>query len=338
MGRTCAFRRESGFAVRVLITGGTSMLGREVAAALSGRGDEVVMFQRSPGSEQYEQRLGDLADPAAVTAAMSGVDAVVHVGARVGIVGSWEAFAETNISGTANVVAAARAEGVSRMVYISSPSVAHAGKSLVGEGAGPADPDAARGHYSRSKATAELATLAASTDQFPVVAIRPHLIWGPGDTQLIGRIVDRARAGRLATIGSGMALIDTTYVTNAADAIVAALDRAPELEGRAFVVSNGQPRPVRELVERIVRAAGLEPPRLKVPFGVARAGGRVVETIWDRSEREDDPPMTSFLAEQLATAHWFDQRETRAALGWEPAVGLDEGFSRLRAWYESRSS
>ncbi len=165
------------------------------------------------------------------------------------------------------------------------------------------------------------------------MAIRPHLIWGPGDTQLIGRIIARAQAGRLATIGSGMALIDTTYVSNAADAIGAALDRAPDLAGRAFVVSNGQPRPVRELVERIVQSAGLEPPRIRVPFGLARAGGRAVEAVWDRTEREDDPPITSFLAEQLATAHWFDQRETRAALGWEPAVSLDEGFSRLRTWY-----
>ena len=257
----------------------------------------------------------------------------MHVAARVGIVGDWSAFEETNITGTANVVAAAKAEGVSRMVYVSSPSVAHSGKSLVGVGAEPANPDAAHGHYARSKAQAELIALDASSEVFPVVAIRPHLIWGPGDTQLIGRIIARAQAGRLATIGSGMALIDTTYVSNAADAIVAALDRAPDLAGRAFVVSNGQPRPVRELVERIVQSAGFEPPRIRVPFGIARAGGRAVEAVWDRTEREDDPPITSFLAEQLATAHWFDQRETRAALGWEPAVSLDEGFSRLRTWY-----
>jgi nucleoside-diphosphate-sugar epimerase len=167
-----------------------------------------------------------------------------------------------------------------------------------------------------------------------VVAIRPHLIWGPGDTQLVGRIVDRARSGRLAIVGTGAALIDTTYIDNAADAVIAALDRAPELGGRAFVVTNGQPRPVRELVNRIVIAAGMEPPRIKVPYQAARAGGSVAEWIWDRRSIDGDPPMTSFLAEQLGTAHWFDQRDTRRDLGWEPTVSLEEGFTRLTTWYD----
>jgi len=208
----------------------------------------------------------------------------------------------------------------------------------VGVGAEPADPERARGHYAKSKALAEQLVLEASSSFFPVVALRPHLMWGPGDRQLVGRIVARARAGRLATVGSGAALIDTTYVSNAADAIVAGLDRCPDLEGQAFVVSNGQPRPVGELVSRIVKAAGLTPPKAKVPYRLARVGGLAAEQIWDRTGREDDPPMTSFLAEQLATAHWFDQRETRQALGWEPAVTIEEGFERLRAWFSAGES
>ncbi len=319
--------------MRVLVTGGTSLVGSHVARRLRDRGDDVVLFQRQQGPAGFEQRLGDVADAAAVTAAVAGVDAVVHMAARVGITGSWATFEETNVTGTANVIAASWAEGVSRFVQVSSPSVAHTGDSLVGAGAGSADPSGARGHYARSKAQAELLALEVSRPSFPVVALRPHLIWGPGDDQLVGRIVARSRQGRLATIGTGMALIDTTYVSNAADAIVAGLDRAPELEGRAFVVSNGQPRPVAELVSRILRAAGLEPPRLKVPYALAKLGGLAAEQVWDRTERDGDPPITSFLAEQLATAHWFDQRETRHALDWVPAVSLDEGFRKLQAWF-----
>ena len=131
-------------------------------------------------------------------------------------------------------------------------------------------------------------------------------------------------------------MVDTTYIDNAASAVVAAVDRAPQLGGRALVVTNGQPRPVRELVNRIVMAAGLEPPKMKVPYQVARAGGSAVERIWDRRSTESEPPMTSFLAEQLGTAHWFDQRETRKALGWEPRVSLSEGFERLTAWFEAQ--
>src|SRR5207302_17997 len=164
----------------------------------------------------------------------------------------------TNVAGTALIVEEARRAGARAFVHVSSPAVAHAGRSLIGAPPGAADPRATRGHYATSKAMAEILALGASSAAMPVVAIRPHLVWGPGDTQLIGRVVDRARSGRLALVGSGTALVDTTYVDNAASA--------------------------------------------------------------------------------LATAHWFDQRETRAALRWEPAVSLAEGFARLAAWFRSRQA
>jgi nucleoside-diphosphate-sugar epimerase len=298
------------------------------------RGDEMMVFQRRASGLEVMEHLGDIADADAVAVAVTGVEAVIHVAGRASVSGGWDLFEATNVVGTRNVIEAARRSGVSRLVQISSPSVAYAGKSLMGVPADPADPGNARGHYARSKAIAEQDALAADSPTMSVVAIRPHLIWGPGDTQLVGRIVDRARSGRLAIVGTGAALIDTTYIDNAADAVIAALDRAPELGGRAFVVTNGQPRPVRELVNRIVIAAGMEPPRIKVPYQAARAGGSVAEWIWDRRSIDGDPPMTSFLAEQLGTAHWFDQRDTRRDLGWEPTVSLEEGFTRLTTWYD----
>jgi len=214
-------------------------------------------------------------------------------------------------------------------VHVSSPSVAHTGTSLVGAAAGPADPDRARGPYARSKAVAERLALAAAGPA--VVAVRPHLVWGPGDTQLVGRIIERARAGRLALVGSGSALVDTTYVDNAVSALLAALDRAESLAGRAYVVSNGELRPLAELVARICAAAGVPAPTRHLPYRVARAAGSVAEVAWALLRRDDEPPMTRFLAEQLATAHWFDLRETKTALDWAPTVGLDEGFERLAA-------
>jgi nucleoside-diphosphate-sugar epimerase len=323
--------------MRVLVTGATSLIGRAVVTRLRDRGDAVTVFQRRPSGLGAAEHLGDVTDPGAVTVAAAGAEAVVHLAGRVAMTGPWSSFEKTNVRGTHNVIDAAREAGVGRFVHVSSPSVAHGGRSLVGAPAGAADPDRARGHYAKSKAQAELAALAADSPVFPVVAIRPHLIWGPGDTQLVGRIVSRARAGRLAIVGSGAALIDTTYIDNAADALIAALDRAPALGGKAFVVSNGQPRPVRELLNRIVMAAGIEPPRIRVPYQVARTGGLVAERIWGRRGSDEDPPITSFLAEQLGTAHWFDQRETRRALGWEPAVSLAEGFRRLQAWFDEQA-
>lgn len=322
--------------MKVLVTGATSLLGRSVVTRLLERGDTVTVFQRSPSGLGVAEHLGDIADCPAVARAMAGAEAVVHLAARAMAVaiGPWAEFERTNVRGTQCVIGRAREAGVGRLVHVSSPSVANDGQSLVGSTAGPADPDRARSHYARSKAQAELIALAANSQDLAVVAIRPHLIWGPGDTQLVGRIVSRARTGRLVIVGSGASLIDTTYIDNAADALVAALDRAPLLGGRALVVTNGQPRPVRELIGRIVTAAGMEPPRIKVPYQLARTGGLAAERIWEQRGREDDPPMTSFVAEQLSTAHWFDQRETRQALQWEPAVSLAEGFRRLQVWFE----
>jgi nucleoside-diphosphate-sugar epimerase len=222
---------------------------------------------------------------------------------------------------------------VDRLVHVSTPSVAHAGTALAGVGAGRADPARAQGHYARTKATAELIALAADRDDLAVVAIRPHLVWGPGDTQLVGRIVERAKAGRLALVGSGAALIDTTYLDNAVDAIVRALDRAPSVHGEALVVSNGEPRPVAELLAGICAAAGVPGPRRHVPRTVAWLAGAAAEAWWSALRVAGDPPMTRFLATQLATAHWFDQRRTRELLQWHPTVPIDEGLRRLAESY-----
>jgi nucleoside-diphosphate-sugar epimerase len=259
----------------------------------------------------------------------------------VSVTGSYADFERVNVEGTSCLLAAMHAAPVSRLVHVSSPSVANAGRALVGVDAAPADPAGSRGPYARSKAVAEQRALAADTSNggwASVIAIRPHLVWGPGDTQLVARVVERARRGRLALVGRGNALIDTTYVDNAVDALCAALDRTDpsvpgQVHGEAFVVSNGEPRTVAELVTRICAAAEVEGPRLRLPFPLAYTVGAAVERIWPLTKHSDEPPMTRFLAEQLATAHWFDQRRTQEGLRWSPAVSLDEGFVRLAAWF-----
>jgi nucleoside-diphosphate-sugar epimerase len=319
--------------VRVLLTGGTSLLGATTARLLVERGDEVTLLQRRPSGLPCREVLGDVADPASTAPAAEGQDAVLHLAAKVDVTGPWTEYERTNVEGTRAVVAACRAAGVGRLVHVSSPAVAHGGAALVGAGAGPADPVAARGGYARSKALAERVALAADGPALAVLAVRPHLVWGPGDTQLVGRIVERARTGRLALVGTGAALIDTTYLDDAAAALVAAVDACGPVHGEALVVSSGEPRPVAEVVGRLCAAAGAPGPRHRVPFPVAWVAGGLVEAVWGVTGRRDTPPLTRFLAEQLATAHWFDQRRTREALGWAPAVPLDEGFARLAEWY-----
>ncbi|PFG34202.1 NAD-dependent epimerase/dehydratase family protein [Sanguibacter antarcticus] len=320
--------------MKVLVTGASGLLGGAVAAGLRDAGHEVRTFQRRPsGVPGVEDVLGSVTVPDDVQRAVAGVDAAVHLAAKVSFAGDPADFERVNVEGTRTLLDALRTAHVERLVFVSSPSVAHAGSSIVGDDATAADPEHARGDYARTKAKAELLALAADSADLRVVAVRPHIVWGPGDTQLVERVVERARAGRLPLLDHGAALIDTTYIDNAASAIVAALHRVDAVHGNAYVVTNGEPRPVAELLAGICAAAGVRAPAWRVPAGLARAAGSAIEAVWRVRPGEDEPPMTRFLAEQLSTAHWFDQRRTRTALEWEPQVSVDEGLRRLAHHY-----
>jgi 2-alkyl-3-oxoalkanoate reductase len=314
--------------MRILVTGATSLLGATVATTLAKRGDDVTCLQRRPSGTGLRDVLADITDGDAVRRAAEGHDAIIHLAALVAPRARWQQFVDVNVGGTANVLAAAA--GCGRLVHISTPSVAFHNTPAMGPGTEPPG-YSGRDGYARSKAIAERMVVATTT--VPTVVLRPHLVWGPGDTQLVGRIVDRATAGRLALPRGGAALVDSTYVTDAADAIVAGLDATADPNhravGHAWVVSAGDPRPVRDLVASILTAAGLQPSWRSTPGAVASVAGAVVGTLWPGSE----PPLTHFAARQLTVAHWFDQRQARDALAWEPAVGLDAGFVELARWF-----
>lgn len=318
----------------VLVTGASGFLGRAVAAELVAAGHDVRTLQRRPSHvDGATDTWGSVTDPVVVARAVDGVEGVVHLAAKVSLAGDVDQFRTVNVDGTRALLDAAERAGASRFVHVSSPSVAHAGSALAGVGAEPASPEHAQGHYARTKAEAELLALARDSPAMRVVVVRPHLVWGPGDTQLVERIVARARRGRLPLLNGGTALIDSTYIDNAASGIVAALDRADEAHGNAYVLTNGEPRPVGDLLAGICLAAGVCPPRWSLPAGVGRAAGSLVERVWAIRPGADEPPMTRFLAQQLSTAHWFDQRDTRRALAWSPSVSIDEGLRRLAAHY-----
>lgn len=334
--------------MKILVTGSTSLIGQHVVKRLLSRGDQVTVVQRGASSlKEVEEVRCDLSSAdehrlgvsgGTLAKAMHDKDAVVHLAAKVGVAGRWDAYHAMNVEGTRHVINTALHCNVRRFIHISSPSVAHAGKSIIGGAATPADPEHVRGHYARSKAMGETIALAANGDDMKVISLRPHLVWGPGDTQLVQRIIDRAKAGRLVLVGNGQALIDTTYIDNAASAIVAGIDHIEQAAGEALVVSNGQPRTVSEVMHRMLTAAGIEGNLRTVPAGVAVTAGAVIESIWDALDRQEDPPMTRFLAEQLATAHWFDQRKTQRLLNWQPSIGLEEGFGHLASYFHQRAN
>ena len=327
--------------MKVLVTGAGSLLLGGIARALAERGDQVVCFQRQSievHTPQMSVFRGDIRDRGAVSAAMAGCDAVIHGAARVGVVGSWEDFETVNIDGTANILRAIKEHSITKLLHVSTPSVCHQGRSIEGAGADRATTGRNGSFYAESKARAELLALAENSSTLGVVALRPHLVWGPGDTQLVGRIVQRATAGRLVMVGRGNALIDSTYIDNAISAHLAAVDAIEPgsiCAGKAYVIANGEPRSVRELLRGICEAANVDFSPRRIPLWAALIIGSAVEKIWPLL-RQGEPPLTRFVAEQLGTAHWFDPRPAHQELGWTPHVTLDEGFTRLAEWFSAQ--
>jgi nucleoside-diphosphate-sugar epimerase len=328
--------------MKALVTGGGGFLGGAIVRQLRERGDAVRSFSRGsyPALDAIgvEQVRGDLADAAAVTAAAAGCDVVFHVAARAGVWGPWDEYYQANFVGTENVLAACKANGVRRLVFTSSPSVTFAGIDQNGVNESEPYPTRFLAHYPHTKALAEQAVLAANGPDLATAALRPHLIWGPGDPHLIPRLVERARAGRLKRVGRESKLVDTVYVDNAAAGHLQAADAlalGSAVAGKAYFLSQGEPEPLWDFVNRVLAAAGLPPVTRSVPARVAYAAGTILEAVYRVFRLRGEPPMTRFVARQLSTAHWFDLTAARRDFGYAPAVSTADGLRRLAASWRS---
>lgn len=323
----------------VLVTGGGGFLGRAIITALLERRPGLRIRSLSRGSYPDLRTLGvttiegDLADRPTVLRAAAGCDAVFHVAAKAGIWGSYESYHRTNIVGTENVVAACQAHGITRLVHTSSPSVVFSGRDM--EGVSEAAPYSVHFHaaYPKTKAIGEQIVLHANGPALAAVALRPHLIWGPGDQHLVPRII--ARAHRLRRIGGTNKLVDSVYIDNAADAHILAMERlavGSALAGRAYFITNGEPRPIWDLVGGILGAAGLPPVTKTVSASTARLAAAMFETAFRLLGVQREPPLTRFLVDELTTAHWFDISAARRDLDYQPRVTIDQGLKRLAEW------
>jgi nucleoside-diphosphate-sugar epimerase len=326
--------------MNVLVTGGSGFLGQALCHALLAQGHQVRSLQRhySPALENLGvyQILGALHDTDKVRDALHDQDAVLHNAAKASAWGTWNDFYQTNVVGTQCLLSVCQQFGIKKFVYTSTPSVVHQGRTPVIGGNEHNTPYATHfsAHYPHSKMLAEQAVLAANTQTLSTIALRPRLIWGPGDTQLLPRLLARANQGRLRFIGSGNNIMDCTYIDNVVQAHILALQHVKAGAagaGKAYFISNRQPMPIAEIINALLDAADTPKVHQSWPFWLAYSLGAGCEYLWRIGGLRHEPPMTRFLAEQLSTEHWYDCSAAERDFGYVPAVSVTEGLQRLRA-------
>lgn len=316
--------------MKVLVTGGGGFLGSAIVRQLLARGDDVTIAARSAYPDivalGVRQVRGDLADPAVALEATSGQDAVIHTAAKAGIWGDYDDYYRSNVVATRHVVEACATHGVERLVYTSTPSVTFDGRDHIG--GGPDLPYATKfkSHYQRTKCEAEQLVLASS--EVRVVALRPHLIWGPGDPFILPGVIERQMAGKFARVGDGTNEIDLTYIDNAAHAHVLALDHVDDIAGRAFFISDARPVNLWSFIDELFEALDLPPVTRKVPAGLAYAVGGLLEGTYRLLGKSEEPRMTRWGAQNLTTSHWYDMTPAREAFGYEPIVDRAVAWER----------
>lgn len=325
--------------MNALVTGANGFLGLYVVEQLVARGDRVRAFCRRSCPELDSLGVdvfhGDLRDRQTVVEACRGMDAVFHVGGMAGISVFWDDFYQINTMGTRHVVEGCRTHGVGRLVYTSSPSVTFDGRDQEGIDESTPYPQHWLAHYPHSKALAEQHVLASNGQNgLLTCALRPHLIWGPRDRNLIPRVLERARNGGLRRIGDGSNKIDIVYVENAATAHLQAADALRAglpVPGNAYFVSQGEPVNAWGWIDQLLAMAGLPPVRRSMSLPKAKAIGCVYEAFYRLFRLRTEPPMTRFLATEMATSHYYDISRARRDFGYQPKISTAEGMRRLAA-------
>lgn len=311
-------------------------MGRYILEQLSKRGHEAVSLSRSAYPELMETGvktiIADVCDFKALKEKFKGIDAVIHVAAKVGIWGRRSDFYETNVTGTQNVIRACFENGVKRLVYTSSPSVIFDGKDHENIDETYPYPSRYLAFYPETKAIAERAVLSVNGQGILTCALRPHLVWGPRDTNLIPRLIERAENGKLRIVGNGENMIDMVYVENVAQAHVLAMEQLSnggKVSGNAYFISQGKPVNCWQWINGLLEKLGKPQITKQVSYRTAYFAGAMLELIYKVTGKTSEPAMTRFLASQLAKSHYFNISKAKSDFGYEPLIGDEEGINRL---------
>jgi nucleoside-diphosphate-sugar epimerase len=281
---------------------------------------------------------GDIRDYEFIKSCSKNVDVVFHTAAFPGIWGPKQEFFSINVKGTENIINACRYNLIPKLVFTSSPSVVFGHSSLEGANESVPYPDKYLCEYPSTKAQAERLVLQANDSTLCTLAIRPHLIWGPGDPHLVPRILKKANNNRLMMVGEGRNQVDMIYIDNAVSAhLKAALAPNKNVAGKAYFVSDDDPVVLWKWINTFLNRMGLSKVKRKISYDNAMRLGALLEGIYGFFRLKSEPPMTRFLASQLATSHYFDISKAKKDFDYQPLVSQEEGINRLISSLKSPS-
>jgi nucleoside-diphosphate-sugar epimerase len=248
------------------------------------------------------------------------------VAAKAGVWGRLEEYEAANVCATKNVLAACRQHSIRKLVHTSSPSVCFDGQDHIRAGNDVPRATSFLAHYPATKARAEELVLAANGPELTTCSLRPHLVFGPGDPHILPRLVDRARRGRLRIVGDGKNEVTISYVDNAAHAhLCAAKILSPEAPhaGRAYFVGQEQPVLLWEWINDLLQKLNVPAVQKSISEKAAYRLGSVLETAWRILPLPGEPPMTRFVATQLARSHSYDMEPARRDFGYSEVVSME---------------
>jgi nucleoside-diphosphate-sugar epimerase len=325
----------------VLITGGNGLLGRHLVAALQDRGDSVrVLALPEEDTQWLRQRgvvihRGDVRWPDTLVAPMTGAAAVLHLAGMMGVWRPLQDYRAVNVTGTRNVCRAALAEGVGRIVHVSSWTVY--GMDL----GRPAREDFLlrpfREPYAITKAEGDLIVQRMIADgRLPAVIVRPGTFFGPGDRLHFGRMADRLRAGKGVIVGRGDNALAFVYVTDVVRGLLLALD-SDHAVGQAYNISNDRPLTQQQFLEAIAHDIGVGPPTIHVPYRALYAVGGVAERLAALTGSQRQPILTRLGVKLFGTDNRHAIEKAQRELGYTPHVTVRDGIRLAAAWYRTQS-
>jgi len=323
--------------MKILVTGGGGFIGLALVKRLVSKGYEVSTFSRKIYPQHFDLGVrvfqGDISNYEDVETALSGIDVVFHTAAKAGVWGPYEDFYAPNVIGTQNVISSCIACKVRKLIFTSSASVVFNGSDLLNADESTPYPRKPVSSYTATKAIAEQIVLEANSEKLNTLALRPHLVWGPDDTQLITGILNRAGAGRLRRIGKKDYLIDTTFIENCIDAHVLAMDmmdKNPEVCGRAYFITNDEPVNAWDFINSVLISAGMTPVNGYFNETLAFIIAFLLEKIHKILCFKTEPILTRLIVHELCTHHWFNIKAAKELLGYSPQINIKTGMDLLR--------